>query len=54
MKVKATGSITLKIITEPFSAMLTNEMQQFSTDSSRKVISAQSYYTDIIVYQGTN
>lgn len=54
MKVKATGSITLKNITEPFSAMLTNEMQQFSTDSSRKVISAQSYYTDIIVYQGTN
>lgn len=54
MKVKATGSITLKNITEPFSAMLTNEMQQFSTDSSRKVISAQSYYTDIIVYQGTS
>ena len=53
MKIKASGSITLKNLTEPFTVLLSNEMQQFSTDSNRKVISAQSYYTDIIVYQGS-
>lgn len=52
MKIKASGSITLKNLTEPFTVLLSNEMQQFSTDSNRKVTSAQSYYTDIIVYQG--
>ena len=53
MKVKASGSITIKNLSEPFSVILTNEAQQFSTDPNRKVTSAQSYYTDIIVYQGT-
>ena len=53
MKIKASGSITLKNLTEPFTVLLSNEMQQFSTDSNRKVASAQSYYTDIIVYQGS-
>ena len=53
MKIKASGSITLKNLTEPFTVLLSNEMQQFSTDSNRKVTSAQSYYTDIIVYQGS-
>jgi hypothetical protein len=33
--------------------MLTNEAQQFATDSNRKVTSAQSYYTDIIVIRGS-
>lgn len=53
MKIKASGSITLKNLTESFTVLLSNEMQQFSTDSNRKVTSAQSYYTDIIVYQGS-
>lgn len=53
MKIKASGSITLKNLTEPFTVLLSNEMQQFSTDANRKVTSAQSYYTDIIVYQGS-
>ena len=53
MKVKASGSITIKNLSEPFSVILTNEAQQFSTDPNRKVTSTQSYYTDIIVYQGT-
>lgn len=53
MKIKASGSITLKNLTEPFTVLLSNEMQQFSTDSNRKVTSAQSYYADIIVYQGS-
>jgi hypothetical protein len=33
--------------------MLTNEAQQFATDSNRKVTSTQSYYTDIIVIRGS-
>lgn len=40
-------------MTEPFTVMLTNEAQQFATDSHRKVTSAQSYYTDIIVIRGS-
>lgn len=40
-------------VTEPFIVMLTNEAQQFATDSNRKVTSAQSYYTDIIVIRGS-
>lgn len=44
---------TFTNMTEPFTVMLTNEAQQFATDSNRKVTSAQSYYTDIIVIQGT-
>jgi len=40
-------------VTEPFTVMLTNEAQQFATDSNRKVTSAQSYYTDIIVIRGS-
>ena len=40
-------------VTEPFTIMLTNEAQQFATDSNRKVTSAQSYYTDIIVIRGS-
>lgn len=40
-------------MTEPFTVMLTNEAQQFATDSNRKVTSAQSYYTDIIVIRGS-
>lgn len=40
-------------VTEPFTVMLTNEAQQFATDSNRKVTSAQSYHTDIIVIRGS-
>lgn len=40
-------------MTEPFTVMLTNEAQQFATDSNRKVTSTQSYYTDIIVIRGS-
>lgn len=47
------GETTITNVTEPFTVMLTNEAQQFATDSNRKVTSAQSYYTDIIVIQGT-
>lgn len=44
---------TFTNVTEPFTVMLTNEAQQFATDSNRKVTSAQSYYTDIIVIRGS-
>lgn len=44
---------TFANVTEPFTVMLTNEAQQFATDSNRKVTSAQSYYTDIIVIRGS-
>ena len=44
---------TFANMTEPFTVMLTNEAQQFATDSNRKVTSAQSYYTDIIVIRGS-
>lgn len=47
------GEITVANMTEPFTVMLTNEAQQFATDSNRKVTSAQSYYTDIIVVRGS-
>lgn len=47
------GEITVANVTEPFTVMLTNEAQQFATDSNRKVTSAQSYYTDIIVVRGS-
>ena len=46
------GEVTITNLAEPFSAILSNDSQSFSTDSSR-VASAQSYYTDVIVYQGT-
>lgn len=52
-KVLAYGEITVANMTEPFTVMLTNEAQQFATDSNRKVTSAQSYYTDIIVIRGS-
>lgn len=51
-KILGYGEITVANIAEPFIVMLTNEAQQFATDSNRKVISAQSYYTDIIVIRG--
>lgn len=44
---------TFANVTEPFTVMLANEAQQFATDSNRKVTSAQSYYTDIIVIRGS-
>lgn len=47
------GEFTVANVTEPFTVMLTNEAQQFATDSNRKVTSAQSYYTDIIVIRGS-
>ena len=47
------GEITVANVAEPFTVMLTNEAQQFATDSNRKVTSAQSYYTDIIVIRGS-
>lgn len=47
------GEITVANMTEPFTVMLTNEAQQFATDSNRIVTSAQSYYTDIIVIRGS-
>ena len=47
------GEITVANVTEPFTVMLTNEAQQFATDSNRKVTSAQSYHTDIIVIRGS-
>lgn len=47
------GEITVANMTEPFTVMLTNEAQQFATDSNRKVTSAQRYYTDIIVIRGS-
>lgn len=52
-KTIAYGDITISNLTEPFSIILTNESQQFSTNENRVVVSAQSYYTDIVVYQGT-
>lgn len=52
-KVLAYGEITVANVTEPFTVMLTNEAQQFATDSNRKVTSTQSYYTDIIVIRGS-
>lgn len=51
-KILAYGEITITNLTEPFHVLLTNEAQQFVTNSSRVVTSTQSYYTDIIVYQG--
>lgn len=47
------GEITVANMSEPFTVMLTNEAQQFATDSNRKVTSAQSYHTDIIVIRGS-
>lgn len=47
------GEITVANVTEPFTVMLTNEAQQFATDSNRKVTTTQSYYTDIIVMRGS-
>lgn len=47
------GEITVANMTEPFTVMLTNEAQQFATDSNRKVTSTQSDYTDIIVIRGS-
>ena len=47
------GEITVANMTESFTVMLTNEAQQFATDSNRKVTSTQSYYTDIIVIRGS-
>ena len=47
------GEITVANMTEPFTVMLTNEAQQFATDSNRKVTFAQSYYTDIIIIRGS-
>lgn len=52
-KITAYGNITITDLSEPFSVLLSNEAQQFAVDSSRKVTTVQSYYTDIIVYQGT-
>lgn len=52
-KIIAWAEGTYTNMTEPFTAMLTNEAQQFATDSNRKVTSAQSYYTDIIVIRGS-
>lgn len=52
-KILGYGEITVANMTEPFTVMLTNEAQQFATDSNRKVTSAQSYYTDIIVIRGS-
>ena len=43
------GEATITNMTEPFTVMLTNEAQQFATDSNRKVSIAQSYYTDIML-----
>lgn len=51
-KTIAYGELTVTNLTEPFSVILTNEAQQFSTNASRLATTAQSYYTDIIVYQG--
>lgn len=52
-KIIAWAEGTFTNVTEPFTVMLTNEAQQFATDSNRKVTSAQSYYTDIIVIRGS-
>ncbi len=52
-KIIAWSEGTYTNMTEPFTVMLTNEAQQFATDSNRKVTSAQSYYTDIIVIRGS-
>lgn len=48
------GSITISNINEPFTVILTNESQQFSVSSDRKVTNTQKYETDVIVYQGIN
>ena len=53
-KITAYGNITITDLTEPFSVLLTNEAQQFAVNSTRKVVNTQSYYTDIVVYQGTS
>lgn len=46
------GEITLTDLREPFVVLLSNEMQQFVTDANRKTSVAQSFYTDVKVFQG--
>lgn len=53
MSISANAQITLIDTTEAYTILLTNEAQQFPTSSSRVPLSNVSYYTDIIVYQGT-
>ncbi len=53
-KITAYGNITITDLSEPFSVLLSNEAQQFAVNSTRKVVNTQSYYTDIVVYQGTS
>ena len=44
------GEITVANVTEPFTVMLTNEAQQFATDSNRKVTSAQSTIQTLLLF----
>lgn len=46
------GEITLTDLREPFVVLLSNEVQQFVTDVNRKASVAQSFYTDVKVFQG--
>ena len=53
MSISANAQITLINMSEAYTVLLTNESQQFSTNSSRVPLSNVSYYTDIVVYQGS-
>ncbi|MGN0417109.1 tail fiber domain-containing protein [Anaerostipes faecalis] len=48
----AYGELTITNLIEPFTVILSNESQLFTTNASRVATVAQSYYTDIVVYQG--
>lgn len=53
MSISANAQITLINMSEAYTVLLTNESQQFPTNSSRVPLSNVSYYTDIVVYQGS-
>lgn len=52
--IRATAEKTIIDLTEPISVILSNESQSFSTNSSRLPLGNASYYTDVIVYRGSN
>lgn len=52
--IRATAEKTIIDLTEPISVILSNESQSFSTNSNRLPLSNASYYTDVIVYRGSN
>ena len=49
----AYGSITISDLSEPFSVIISNDSIHIPTNSSRITSAAQTYTSNIIVYQGT-